>query len=513
MRPLSTRRGVACLAALALLALAVVLPGCGGSASGDLEFTGTGYPGVDLANTRFVEGPIKRSSAATLEEAWSVPLTAKGTYGSMSATPVIVNGVVYTQDLTSNVQAIDLESGDVAWTKKYEVPDQGPNGVVVAEGMVFGATASKAFGLDQATGEEVWSTKLPRTSSEAIDIAPGYDDGLVYVSTVPTGVGGGSEYPGGGVGTLYALDAKTGKEKWHFDTVPRSLWGDPKTNSGGGLWYPPSFDGKGSIFFGTGNPAPFPGEGKSLWGASRPGPNLYTNSMVKMDAKTGKMEWYFQLTPHDIYDWDFQNPPILVSAGGRDLAIGSGKSGIVVAVDAKTGKPVWKRPVGNHTGHDEDGLYAMRGEYSKLKPGSEIAPGTFGGVIAPMAANDTTVFVPVVNHPIVVSKSGEIQEGEELSGELVAIDIATGKVEWGNEYPSAAFGAPTAVNDMVFLATFDGTVHGVDAKTGGEVWQGALPAGSNTGLAVSGDTLVAPSGIPTAEGQKAALVAFRLGGE
>jgi outer membrane protein assembly factor BamB len=512
MRSLSTRSGAACLAALALLALVVVLPGCGGSDS-DLEFTGTGYPGVDLANTRFVKGPIERSTAATLEEAWSVPLTAKGTYGSMSATPVIANGVVYTQDLTSNVQAIDLESGDVAWTKTYEVPDQGPNGVVVAEGMVFGATSTDAFGLDQESGEEVWSTKLPRGSNEAIDIAPGYEDGLVYVSTVPTGVQGGSSYPAGGVGTLYALDAKTGKEKWHFDTVPRSLWGDPKTNAGGGLWYPPSFDGKGSMFFGTGNPAPFPGEGKALWGASRPGPNLYTNSMVKLDAKTGKMEWYFQLTPHDIYDWDFQNPPILVSAGGKDLAIGSGKSGIVVAVDAKTGKPVWKRPVGNHTGHDEDGLYAMRGEYSKLKPETEVAPGTFGGVIAPMAANATTVFVPVVNHPIVVSKTGEIQEAEELSGELVAIDIKTGKVKWQNEYPTAAFGAPTAVNDMVFVATFDGTVHGVDAETGGEVWQGALPAGSNTGLAVNGDTLVAPAGLPTAEGQKAALVAFRLGGE
>lgn len=513
MRSLSTRWGAACLAALALLALAAVLPGCGSSGSEDPEFTGTGYPGVDLANTRFVEGPIKRSSAATLEEAWSVPLTAEGTYGSMSATPVIANGVVYTQDLTSNVQAIDLESGDVAWTKTYEVPDQGPNGVVVADGMVFGATSTDAFGLDQETGEEVWSTKLPRGSSEAIDIAPGYEDGLVYVSTVPTGVQGGSSYPGGGVGTLYALDAKTGKERWHFDTVPRSLWGDPKTNSGGGLWYPPSFDGKGSMFFGTGNPAPFPGEGKSLWGASRPGPNLYTNSMVKLDAKTGKMDWYFQLTPHDIYDWDFQNPPILVSAGGKDLAIGSGKSGIVVAVDAKTGKPVWKRPVGTHTGHDEDGLYAMRGEYSKLKPESEVAPGTFGGVIAPMAANDTTVFVPVVNHPIVVTKAGEIQEGEQLTGELVAIDIKTGKVKWGNEYPSAAFGAPTAVNDVVFVATFDGTLHAVDAETGGEVWQGALPAGSNTGLAVSGDTVVVPAGLPTAEGQKAALVAFRLGGE
>jgi outer membrane protein assembly factor BamB len=156
----------------------------------------------------------------------------------------------------------------------------------------------------------------------------------------------------------------------------------------------------------------------------------------------------------------------------------------------------------------------MRGEYSKLKPGSTVAPGTLGGVIAPMAANKTTVFVPVVNHPISVPKSGaEIQESSEMTGEMVAIDIATGRIEWNQEYPAAAFGAPAAVNDMVFFTTFDGTVHGLDAKTGGEVWQGTLPAGSNTAVAIDGDTLLVPAGLPTAEGQVAELVAYRLGGE
>src|SRR5262249_7744254 len=154
----------------------------------------------------------------------------------------------------------------------------------------------------------------------------------------------------------------------------------------------------GSMYFGTGNPSPFPGTPKFPWGSSRPGPNLYTNSMVKLDAKTGKLQWYYQQTPHDIFDWDFQNPPILTSSGGRELAIGSGKSGIVVAVDAKTGKPVWKTPVGEHNGHDEDGLKAMKGQ--KLPAKMLVAPGSLGGVIAPMAANKTTVFVPVVNHPV-----------------------------------------------------------------------------------------------------------------
>lgn len=500
------------LAILLALALAL-LAGCGGggssSSGGDAEFTGSGYPGSDVANTRFAKGPIDRASAPSLKVAWALPSSAESTYGAYSSTPIVAGGVIYIQDLASNVQAISLADGSVLWTKKYEELDQGPNGVVVQEGKVFGATPSIAFALDQKTGKELWSVKLVRNSvSEAIDMAPGYHDGLVYVSTVPTNAN--SEYPAGGVGTLWALDAKTGKKVWHFDTAPRSLWGNPGLNSGGGLWYPPSFDKKGAMYFGTGNPAPFPGTAQQPWGASRPGPNLYTDSMVKLDAKTGKMRWYYQQTPHDIFDWDFQDSPILASAGGRQLAIGAGKSGVVVAVDAATGKPVWKRPVGAHNGHDEDGLKAMRGE--KLESQMSVSPGTLGGVIAPMAANKTTLFVPVVNHAVIYTASGETQEASSLTGEMVAIEIATGKIKWQQKYPAAAFGPPTAVNDMVFFTTFDGTVHGLDASTGGEVWQGSLPAASNTGVTVSGDTLLVPAGLPTAEGQKPELVAFRLGG-
>jgi outer membrane protein assembly factor BamB len=508
---------VAIALAVALVVVLGALSGCGGSSSsggggGGSELTGNAYPGVDTANSRFVKGPITSSSANQLEQAWTLPLTAESTYGAYASTPVVANGVLYSQDLESNVQAISLESGDVLWEKTYEEADQGPNGVVVAEGMVFGATPTKAFGLDQESGEEVWSTPLLRSGTgegESIDMAPGYHDGLVYVSTTPTNAS--SSYPGGGVGILWALDAKTGKKAWHFNTVPDSLWGNPQVNSGGGLWYPPSFDEKGFMYFGVGNPAPYPGASGEPWGSSRPGPNLYTDSMVKLDAKTGKLKWYYQLTPHDVYDWDFQDPPILVNSGGKELAIGAGKSGIVVAVDAESGKPVWKTPVGVHNGHDEDGLLAMRGETSKLKNG-EVFPGTLGGVIAPLAANSTTVFAPIVNHPLEVSGGEEIGEPQTMGGEVAAIDIKTGKIKWHLKFTGAAYGAATAVNDMVFVTTFEGLIHGLDAKTGGEVWQGSLPAGSNAGVTVSGDTLVAPAGLPLAEGQTPELVAYRLGG-
>ncbi len=504
----------AALAGLVLVAVALVaaLSGCGGSSSSGDEpkFEGAGYPGVDAANSREAEGEIDSSNVAELEEAWSLPLTAQSSYGAHAASPVILNGVVYSQDLESNVQAIDLESGEVLWNQRYEELSQGPNGVAVAEGLVFGATAKEAFALDQETGKEVWSTPLVvQPSGEGIDMAPGYSDGLVYISTVP--LTATELYPGGGVGTLWALDAKTGKKEWSFDTVPKSLWGNRKVNSGGGLWQPPSFDEKGSIYFGTGNPAPYPGTPQEPWGSSRSGPNLYTNSVVKLDARTGKMRWYYQQTPHDIYDWDFQNPPLLVEAGGRELAVGSGKVGFVVALDAKTGKPVWKRSVGTHNGHDKDNLYAMRGEFSKIKAG-ELFPGVLGGVIAPMATDGRTIFVPVVNGSATVTANSEIGGGGEMTGELVAIDAASGEVQWKQEFNSAAFGAPTVINDLVFAPSFEGSVYAFETGSGNEVWTAALPAGINTNVSISGDTLVAPAGIPAAEGQTPAMVAYRLGG-
>jgi outer membrane protein assembly factor BamB len=522
--PALTKAKRGAVAAVLTVLVVALLGGCGGGSSSSSSSspsnpsdpkagsTEAGYPGMDLANTRFAEGPIDRASAAKLKLAWTLPSKAQSTYGAYSASPVVSGGVVYMQDLESNVQAVDLESGELLWETKMESPDQGPNGVAVAEGMVFGATATGAFALDAETGEEAWATELTTQPKEAIDMSPGVHDGLVYVSTVPTDVT--SAYNGGIAGILWALDAKTGAKKWSFATAPKGLWSKQhkSINAGGGLWYAPSFDEAGGMYLGTGNPVPFPGAEGLPWGKSRPGPNLYTDSLVKLDAKTGKLEWAHQVTPHDLYDWDFQDPPILANADGKELAVGAGKSGLVVAVDAKTGKVVWHTAVGKHNGHDDDGLLAMRGEYSKLPKQATVYPGLLGGVIAPMAASKTTLFVPVVNHPLTVENGEAIGEGEEFTGEMVALDLATGKQKWSQTYEQPAFGAPVAVNDMVFFTTLEGTLHGLDASNGGEVWSEALPSGSNSGVIASGDSLVVGAGIPVAEGQVPSLVAYTLGG-
>jgi outer membrane protein assembly factor BamB len=141
-----------------------------------------------------------------------------------------------------------------------------------------------------------------------------------------------------------------------------------------------------------------------------------------------------------------------------------------------------------------------------------VFPGVLGGVIAPMATDGKTIFVPVVNHAASISASGELGEGGEMTGELVAIDAAGGKVKWTQEFSSAAFGAPTVINDVVFATSFEGSVYALDAASGGELWVETLPAGINTSVSISGDTVIAPAGIASAEGQTPEIVAFRLCG-
>lgn len=492
---------------------ALLLSGCGGGddSSGSVSFKGSGDPNIDKANTRNAKGSISTKNVNELEQAWSTPIEGQSTFGSYASSPIVSEGVIYSQDLESNVQAIDQENGDVLWTKKFRSADHGPNGVVVADGMVFGATAESAFALDQETGDQVWSKQLIGNAQEGIDIAPGYENGKVYVSTVPVNVG--EFYGPGGVGILWALDGKTGKKLWSFNTVPQNLWGKPQVNSGGGLWYTPAFDGRGGMYFGVGNPGPFPGTESEPWGSSRPGPNLYTDSLVKLNSKNGKLQWYHQVTPHALYDWDFQNPPILVKAKGREMAIGSGKSGVVIAFDAESGDVIWERKVGKHNGHDDDGTYAMNGETNKLSLPMTVYPGSLGGVIAPASTDGQTVFVPVINAPLEIVTQEERQEPGPVNGELVALDVATGKVKWSYEFPTApAYGFTTVVNDLVFATTGDGKVSAFDTSSGRLAWEVTLPAGTNSGVMIEGDTMIAPAGLPQAEGQTAQLVAYRLGG-
>ncbi|HEX2265051.1 MAG TPA: PQQ-binding-like beta-propeller repeat protein, partial [Solirubrobacterales bacterium] len=500
--------GAAVVPIAAVATGAVLLLAGGASDADDPPGASAAYPGGNPANHRHAIGPLEAANVSRLEVAWRLPLSGQSLFGRHASLPVVSGGVVYSQDLASNVQAIDLRSGEVIWEKLYESQSVGPNGVVVAGDSVLGATATEAFALDRESGEERWAVELVRNGVEGIDMAPGYRDGRVYVSTVPVNVSGG--YRGGGVGVLWALDAESGERLWRFDTVPADLWGRPDVNAGGGLWYPPSFDEEGFMYFGVGNPAPFSGTVEFPWGSSRPGPNLYTNSMVKLDAASGELQWHYQLTPHDVYDWDFQNSPVLVEAGGKELAIGAGKAGVVIALDRETGTVAWRRAVGTHNGHDADSILAMNGQHEALESPATVFPGMTGGVIAPMATDGSALFVPIVNNAMIVAADKEPRMSPSSSGEIVALDLASGEVEWKRVLPAPAYGATTTVNDIVLATTYDGTIYALETDDGQVAWQEKLPAGTNTGVTVAGDTVIAPAGVADGD-QVAQIVAYRLG--
>src|SRR5580698_2339151 len=147
-------------------------------------------PDGDLASTRYVTSAITSANVSTLGVAWTVPLTMNVTHtdGAYATTPVIVNGVVYTQDLDSNVYAISLATGKVLWTHDYNSANGGPDGVNVTGGVVYAATATAAVALDAATGAQLWIRTLIENGHEGIAMAPGYNNGTVYVSTVPANV-------------------------------------------------------------------------------------------------------------------------------------------------------------------------------------------------------------------------------------------------------------------------------------------------------------------------------------
>ena len=497
------------LGAVALLVVVATLAGCGnktpagGSRSPDGPQASWTAPDADLQNTRHVGGPIDAASVAKLHRVWSLPLRSL-----YVASPVVVDGVAYAEDLGCNVFAIDVASGRLLWKRSYEVGDTGPNGVSVAGGRVFGILPDSAFALDAKTGRELWRTRLTRDEAELIVMTPGHAHGLTYVSTVP-GVAGA-------IGTLYALDDATGRRAWKWEEVPSTLWGHPEINGGGGLWHPPAFDERGGLYISIANPIPFPGTKEAPWGSSRPGDNRWDNSIVKLDARSGRFLWGWQALPHDIYDWDLEGPTILVRTARGPVALTTGKLGWVFALDAGSGRLLWKRPVGVHNGHDHDGLLAMRHRYSRLKLGVKLLPGGWGGVETPMASDGRTVYVPVNNFAGIypTMKFAPPQQDDPITGtgELVALDVLTGRVKWDLKLPHSPYGAATVSNDVVFTTTYDGTLWGVGARSGKVLWRAKLPAATDAPVAISGDTLITTGSIPLDESQKPAIVAYRLSG-
>jgi alcohol dehydrogenase (cytochrome c) len=489
------------LLGLAVLAAAIVLAACGGSGSSSSSGSSTtGGNGADAAsapetedwpvfgrdrdNTRFAtQDEIDTGNVGELGEAWSTALGPDQYL--MESFPLVIKGTVYVTTSTDEVMSIDGKTGHINWTYTPEVDFSQSTGVggygitvnrgVAAEGgKLFVLTFdNKLQAISQKTGERLWSSQVEDPATGAYEsMAPTAYDGKVYV-----GVSGSED---GVRGKISAYDQKTGKELWTFYTVPKAgtKW-VPKGGGGGTIYMPPTVDAEtNTVYVGTGNPAPV------LVGAKRPGKNLYTDSILALDADTGKLKWFHQEEAHDLWDYDAESPVVLFNAeieGEKVRGVAeAGKNGLLFLLNAETGEDLFP-PVG----------FVKRHHTPPSTKGTLECPGAVGGSqYSPLAYSPETqaVYVSGINLCMYLKVTYESHNGEkefagdrvvpkdtEKTGTFTAVGIDTGEVIWDHKMPTPMDGGATAsAGGLVFTGDQQGILYAFDAANGDDLWQADL---------------------------------------
>jgi outer membrane protein assembly factor BamB len=410
-----------------------------------------------------------------------------------STSPIVIAGTAYVQDQSGVVYAINVSSGQVKWKTSALGFSIGPYGVSVGWGKLFASTPNGVAAFNLTDGTPLWQRKITTTPGQGVDIQTLPYGGMVFVASVPVAIG--NIYIGGSIGYLEALDASTGKVDWRFDTVDsKDLWGHPEVNSGGGAWYPPAIDTRtGVVYWGVANPAPFVGTIQYPNGSSRPGANLYTDSMVALSARSGKLQWFHQAFPHDLYDRD-QVQAMLVPVAkpvnrSRLVAVSTGKGGYVLGLNPQTGRLLWKTGVGLH----------QSGDLPRLSAPTTVLPGTYGGVLAPPASADGVVYAAALNAPSTLQPDKTAYFGGKvgtMDGDVVAMSARTGKIAWDSKVPGDPTGGVTVVNNLVLTATYQGEVLALNRATGAVVWSYRAPGEINGWMSVVGDQILLPVASP-----------------
>jgi outer membrane protein assembly factor BamB len=463
----------------------VLLTGCGSS---------QGQPAASAPVPRAVDAQdgaraatrstISSTNVARLRIRWRWRIPAQDTFSGVDTAPPVVAGrIVFLQDMQSNVHAISRATGHQLWVRHFGVEDGGPNGVAVSGGRVFGSTDKTAFALDARTGRVRWTRTLAVTGAQHMNIVPVVANGLVYTSTVGL--------PPGGKGTVYALDEATGAVRWRFVTI-RGAWAIPREAGGGGVWWPVSVDAQGRVYAGTSNPYPWGGSKQHPNGGAYAGNVLYTDSLVVLDGQTGKLLWYDQVLAHDVRDYDFGSTPILATqrVAGRStpIVLGAGKGGQVIAWNRDTYRRLWTTKVGKHL-HDTGPLPAKA---------VQVCPGLLGGIVSPMAYAGGRVFIPVVDLCMQGSSIGYPRglavDYSKGTGEVVALDAATGARLWRRTFPRAIFACATVANDVLFTASYVGRIYALSAASGRILWTATARAGVNACPTVDGGMLLVGAG-------------------
>jgi alcohol dehydrogenase (cytochrome c) len=412
----------------------------------------------------------------------------------LEAAPLIVDGVLYLVGMQNNVYAMDAATGKRLWNYIYRWPEdnvpgmKGSRGLAYGEGMVFmGTQDSHLVALDAKTGKEIWNvaTDDVQKCKCSITSPPLYVRGKVI-----TGVAGGDQ-PFRGY--IKAVDARTGKLLWTFYTIPApgepgsETWtGDSWKVGGVATWLQGSYDPDlNLLYWGTGNAFP------DLMGAEREGDNLYGCSLLALDPDTGKLKWYYQEIPHDVYDYDSNMEPVLFDAniGGRTrrLVLHSSKNGYAYLLERDTGKFVRAFPyaatVNWSKGLDENGKPKDAFIPSASNTDQLTCPGTAGArnfnhsAYSPRTSWWYTSSTELCSHmtPPGIGATANLRLGRMLNPDsppyIAAFDPLTGQKKWTffTKYVNQSSLLATA-GDLIFGGDLDGEAFALDARTGKKLW-------------------------------------------
>ncbi len=450
--------------------------------------------GHDYGNNRFsTSQQINRTNVSQLVPRY---VAQTGVVGPFEASPIVAGGVMYVSTPYDGIIAINATTGKSIWRRPPLTGNFlqccGPvnRGVAISGNrVIIGQLDGVLVALDAKTGMVQWTAEVAdNTKGYSITMAP-----LIYHDTVIVGVGGG-EF--GIRGFLAAYHVRDGKLKWRWYATDSRHWfgttarlrtdeglaseaesqqlrarfSNSWQRGGGGIWTSPAIDPQTrTIFVATGNPWPM------SRGTSRPGDNLYTDSIVALDADTGRMKWYFQQTPHDVDDLDAASPPLLfdtVDTAGHSLrALGEiGKTGIFYILDRSNGHLIRQsRPL-------------LRG----ITPINSRQRFAGGSTWSPVS------FDPRLGYAIVTVTARPLAEGNvkrgafdatawnAAFGTVSAISVTSGHVIWQDWFNEGVVGGSlSTAGDLTFVGEGGGYFDALDTKTGERLWHFETGAGVN----------------------------------
>lgn len=489
--------------------------------------------GGTVFNQRYAPlATINSGNVSSLKPLWHTALPASATLRPPNGAQILAeDGVLYATNGVNDVFALDAGTGKILW--KYHpgaaAPMGAPNvsrGVALGDGKVFvGQRDAKLVALDQRTGEVVWSIQAENAQEHfSITSAPLYYDGLVI-----TGFAAGDL---GIRGRVKAYDAQSGALRWTFYTIPgpgevghdtwpadSSVW----QSGGGAVWQTPAVDSElGLLYFSTGNAAPVND------GSLRAGDNLFTSSIVAVEAKTGKYRWHFQQVHHDIWDYDSPNPIVLfdLDRGGRSrrALVEVSKTGWAYILDRTDGTPILgieeravpqeprqatarsqPYPVGDAIVPQSidiapDGAQTLPGTLGLANGGriftpfwknSVVAkPGTGGGANWPPSSYDPETHLLYVcasdaayswrlNGPIeraALPRPGEVVPIDAIrpviAGVFAALNVTTNTLVWRQQWNERCrSGSLVTSGGLVFVGRGDGRLTALDKLTGQRLWE------------------------------------------